>query len=125
MTRLKHVLAFLVAAGAAVAPAWLDPQQTWAGRVAVTVVTMALLGFSTAKMKSYKNAIMVALALGGGVVAALAGRFTAGTGGFAVAGFVAAVYSQIRAILPAAIDSGTVGAIPTEAKPASNLTSAP
>lgn len=98
-SRLGNVLAFLVALGTAVAPAWIDPQQTWAARVALTLVTGLLLAVKTDQLVTQRNAILAGLALAGALVAGIAGRFTAGTGGAAVVGFVAAVVAQMRIVL--------------------------
>lgn len=98
-TRLTHTLAFVTALGTAVVPAWLDPQQTLPARIALTLVTTLLLLVRTDQLVSQRNAILGGLALAGGLVAGIAGKYTAGTAGAAVIGCVAAVLAQVRVIL--------------------------
>jgi len=97
--RLAHLLGFLFAVGSAVIPSWADPQQTWQGALAVTIVVGLLLGIGTDNLKSQRNAILAGLAMAATVAAFVLGKFTAGTAGFAIAGGVAAVLAQVRAML--------------------------
>ena len=99
--RLKSLLAFLTALGAAVAPALIDPQQTLAGKLAVIAVTALLLGVKTETLATQRNAILGGLALAGAVVAGVLGKFSPGTAGFAVVGCVAAVIAQMRVLIAA------------------------
>lgn len=98
-TRILHLMALLGSIAAAVAPAWVDPEQTWPGRIAITIVVALLLGVGTERIKSQRNAILGGLALAGVVVAAILGKFSAGTAGFAFVGGLLAVISQVRTIL--------------------------
>lgn len=108
--RWKHMAGLLTALGAAVAPAWIDPSQTWPGRIAVTVVTGLLLAVRPDDLRTYRTLILGGLAFGAVIVAGILGRFSDGTAGFAVAGFVAAVLSQVRVALAARLmpPGGTV-----------------
>lgn len=99
--RWRHVSALAVALGAAVAPAWIDPAQTWTGRIAMTVVTGLLLAVKTDDLRTYRNLILGVAALGATVLAAVAGKFSGGTAGAAIVGGAAAAFAQIRVMLAA------------------------
>lgn len=98
-SRLTHIIAFLIALGTGVAPAWLDPQQTWPGRIALTIVTALLLGVKTDQLKTQRNAILGGLALAAALIAGIEGRFTGGTAGAAIVGNLAAIIAQVRIML--------------------------
>lgn len=96
--RIGHAVAFLGSLATAVLPAWIDPAQTWAARVALTIVTGLLLAVKTDELGTYRNAILGGLALAGVVVAGVVGKFTAGSAGFAIGGFVLAVLAQLKIV---------------------------
>lgn len=97
--RLLHALTFLLAVGTAVVPAWVDPQQTLAGRIAITAVTALLLGVKTSELRTQRNAILGGLAIAAALVAGIAGKWAPGTAGFAVVGSLAAIITQVRTML--------------------------
>jgi hypothetical protein len=99
MTRFKHFVGLLGSLALAVLPVWADPQQTLVARFAVTISTGLFLAISTAQLKTQRNAILGGLAIAAVAVAAIAGRFSPGSAGLAVVGTLAAILTQVRAIL--------------------------
>lgn len=121
--RIKHALALMGSLATAVLPAWIDPAQTWAARVALTIVTGLLLAVKTDKLGTYRNAILGGLALAGVVVAGVVGKFTAGSAGFAIGGFVLAVLAQLKIVFAQQVPAPVIPVVqqpepPIDRKPA-------
>lgn len=115
--RIKHILGLLATLAMTVLPLWGDPAQTLAARIAGTLATGLLLFVRTDDLATSRNAILGGLAMAGVLVAGIAGRFSAGSAGIEVVGIVAAVLTQLRAILGQRLPVPATDSTEKETKP--------
>ena len=100
-SKIAHLIALLGSLATAVLPAWIDPAQTVPAKVALTAATLLFLCVSTAKVATYSNALFGGLAVASVIVAGIVGKFSAGSAGFAVGGFLLALIAQLRIVFAA------------------------